>query len=73
MNSPGASASVRFACDVKSGSRKFSKWRWNVSHARSCACHQITLGHIGTVGLSPYISLVFPKIFIAREKTISAN
>ena len=28
-------------------------------------CHQLTLGHIGTVGLSPYISLVLPKIFKA--------
>ena len=66
MNSPSASASFRFAYDVKSASRKFSKWRRNISHACSCACHQVTLGHIGTVWLSPCISLVFPKIFIAR-------
>ena len=66
MNSPSASASFRFAYDVERASRKSSKWRWNVSHAHSCACHQVTLGHIGTVGLSPYISLIFPKIFMAR-------
>ena len=29
---------------------------------------ELTLGHIGTVGLSPYISLVFPKIFMARGR-----
>ena len=68
MKSPSASASFCFAYDVESASRKFSKWRWNVSHARLCACHRVTLGHIGTVGLSPYISLVFPKIFMARGR-----
>ena len=30
-----------------------------------CACHQITLEHIGAVGT--YISLVFPKIWIGDE------
>ena len=65
MNSPSASASFHFAYDVKSASRKFSKWRYNVSHAHSCACHQVMLGHIGMVGLSPYISLVFPEILMA--------
>ena len=68
MNSPSASASFRFAYDVESTSRKFSKWRWNLSHARLCAYHWVTLGHIGTVGLSSYISLVFPKIFMARGR-----
>ena len=28
--------------------------------------HQVTLRHIWAIGLSPHISLVFPKIFIAR-------
>ena len=64
----GASASFRFAYDVESARGKFSKWRWNVSHARSCTCHRVLLGHIGTVGLSRYISLVFPKIFMARGR-----
>ena len=64
MNSPSASASFCFAYDVESASRKFSKWRWNVSHAHPCACHLVILAHIGTVGLSLYISLVFPKIFM---------
>ena len=68
MNSPSALASFRIAYDVESASRKFSKWRCNVSHARSCACHRVTLGHIGTVGLSSYILLVFPNIFMARGR-----
>ena len=68
MNSPSASGSFRFAYDVESTSRKFSKWRCNVSHACSCVCHRVTLGHIRAVGLSPYISLVFPEIFMARGR-----
>ena len=68
MNSPSASDSFRFAYDVESASRSFSKWRWNVSHARLCACYRATLGHIGTVVLSPNISLIFPKIFMARGR-----
>ena len=68
MNSPSAAASFRFIHDVEYASRKISKWRWDVSHARPCNYHRVTLEHIGTVGLSTYISLVFPKIFIARER-----
>ena len=70
MSSLSASAFFRFAYDVEDASRKFSKWRWNVSHACSCACHRVTLEHIGTLGLPPYISLVFPKIFMARGRCL---
>ena len=61
MNSPSASAS-------ESASRKVSKWRWNVSHVCLCACYWVVLGYIETVGPSPYISLVFPQIFMARGR-----
>ena len=42
--------------------------RWNLSHARSCVCHRVTLGHFGMIGLSTSISLVFSKIFMARGR-----